>query len=698
VVSVGILRFWTIVRLPFGRTLAIFLLLFCQTGLILALEWGGYANTYGVDTRTDSTRISSIDQQYSFTVTSSVAPALDYYGSLRYRHTQTRQTGEPTPWTVEVAPSVGMVWTSSFFRLRGAYEFRDNRNRGGLANMTSRSASADWQSAWDDFPSVRVSYRHDQNNNDLDLLGIDTRQNNLSGMIDYRVNTTRLGYEFQDAVTTNTGSGFEQRSRSHSGRFENGLSLFNRIVSVQSAYQVVARNERTTTAPGQTILITLPAAQGLYLASPSPDFNHLENLAALIDGNLTAPASELMNLSGQDVHNIGLDFGAPVDLDRLYLYTDTLAAPDLLWAVYAGADNQNWSLVQSARIVTFNQFYLRYEIEFPRQTTRYIKLVSQPAPRVESVHVTELRALIASEETVKPGWAADHRATLRVGIRPKNWISASVDANYLRVDARTTALKREQDGVSASLALTPTRLLGFSAQYQLGRTSYSGQSSNQTDTDLMGASLTSQWLGSLRSAVSGSRRREISHGQTTRQLDALSLRLETRILPTINGSTELGISKDHLLTSNTRSESRYLTQSLYMRATSRMQLTGSYYVYGLSSGAGPSSRQSLNLTASYRLTSTMNLQGSGSSQWEPGRHSLDWNGGVSWSALPKLFLSANAQRTVPWENDGSLLLNTQAAYQFSARADINASYSFTHSYRTSSENQTSLRLGINLAI
>jgi hypothetical protein len=678
---------------------AIFLLLFCPTGLILAVQWGGNAGSYLVSTQTDSTRTALIDQQYSLNLTASLLPAVDYYGALRFRHTQTRQSGRPTPWSTELAPSIGALWSSSFFRLRGGYEVRDLRNRDKSGNLTSHSLNTDLQSVWKDLPALRLSYREDQNNNDLDLLGLDTRQTNFAGQLDYQLKSTRINYEYRSANTVSRGSGFEQNSTSHTARVENGLNLLRRAVDLRTSYQVTARSEKTTLTAGQTILVALPAAQGLYLADPSPDFNHLESAEALIDGNLSVAASALMDLSGQSVQNFGLDFGAPIAVDHLFLYTDTLANPDLGWAVYLGADNQNWTLAQSARVFSFNQFFYRYEIDFPRQTARYIKIVCQAEPRPQPVHVTELRAFTTQPDDNKPDRTTDHRATARLGIRPLSWVTAAVDGTLLRVDAGSTQLRREQDGVTSSLTLSPSRLVSLSGQYQFGRTAYPGQSNSHTDTDLTGVSLISQWMASLRSTLSASRRREVVSGQTIRRLDAVSARLDTRLLPAVNGSTDLGFSRDHQYLTDNQTDSRYVTQSLNVRPTPRSLITAGYYYYRYTSrrGLGPSSRETVNLSASYRLTSAVSVQGALAALNEPGRRALDWNAGMGWMMTPKLFVNSTVQRIVPAENRGTVTWNSQATFQWSARVDLNASYSYLYSYRTSIENQTLLHVGMNLA-
>jgi len=53
-------------------------------------------------------------------------------------------------------------------------------------------------------------------------------------------------------------------------------------------------------------------------------------------------------------------------------------ASTFLWEVYTSTDNLNWTLLQAGTPAPFGPFLNRFEITFPKVTTRYIKVVTRP--------------------------------------------------------------------------------------------------------------------------------------------------------------------------------------------------------------------------------------------------------------------------------------------------------------------------------
>lgn len=661
------------------------------------MEWGGSLNQAAVQTQTDTARALSLDQQYSAYFTDLLVPSVQYYAGLRYRHLQSHPEGLPVSWQTELNPDLNAVWTAPFFNLRAAYGYRDIRSRDGQANTIGRSASGDFQTNWRSLPRVELHYGYDQNVNDLDLIGLDTRQTSLSAALDYQWKTAHARYEYGENDARNRTTGVEQHARYHTGRMESSVGLFDRAVTLRSSYRLTARRDREQRTAGQEILVALNPLAGLFSVDPTPDYDALELFPGLVDGNLDSAASRQMNLSASTVQNFGLDFGAPTELDRVYLYTDTLANASLLWAVYTSDDNLTWTLVQDNQTFPFQVFFRRFEIQFPVQTTRYIKVVCQPIPAETEVLVTELRAIITRQEQVEAAWSTNHQASVNLGIQPLSWLSGSFEGSLNRQEKTPTEQAREQDGLMGSLRIAPSRLLGISAQYHFGRTGYPGQSLNRTDNDMLGVSATSQWLPGLRTTFAVTRRREFVQDRQDRRLDGLNARLESRFLPRLGGTTEAGWSVDHRFVASDQFETRFAGQTLDAEPTAQSQISASYRFYDLDSrrALGPKFRESVGLSLGYRVTTSLYTRASLTGSRETGRTYTNWDGVVSWSLTPRLDLSGSVERVLQ-DRNSTTLYNSQIAYRWSRRGDVSANLSKLRYDDAPRNNVTTLRLSFSL--
>lgn len=574
----------------------------------------------------------------------------------------------------------------------------DSEDQSGAQNISTRSANAELQTNWPDLPRMFVRYGYNENINNLDLLGTGTRQSRIGAGLDYAWRTFGVHYDYEDRLTRNQGSGLELYARQHIGRVDQSVSLFRRNISLSTSYQVLARAEREVQPLTGDLLIPVGAVAGLYAIDPSPDFDALTSLSGLIDGNLDSAASRLLDLSGAEVLNVGLDFGTPVRISNLYLNTDSLAPPQLRWAIYASRDNLTWELLRGPAAYPFNIVFERYEIAFDPVSTRYIKLVLEPLPQERSVFVTELRAFVVRDGDAGEQWRTDHQASATFAVRPARWISASVDGNFFKNDPGATILGREQSGLVTGLRLAPHSLSEWSAQYLYNRTNYDEPTSDRTENDQVNITLRSRWSATLHSTASATRQREYLAGRHIRRMDGALLRLDARILPDLRGTTTVGATEDHRFEAVDLYKTRYIDQSVDARPTPRSQVSGSYRITTLDSERGnvPGFRESFSVAAGYFFTSLLQTRANAVFNNEGGRRYFTWDGVLSWSATPKLTLSGSVNRIDPTANAGSTLLSAQAYFLWSARADVNVSYSVYSAQAGPQENYSSIRFGFNL--
>jgi hypothetical protein len=665
-----------------------------------ALDWGAnLSETYGL-TKTDTVRTGVFDQQYRLYANGQLLPDFDYFAGVNYRRLTSSTGDSGSSWQTELLPSVSAVWSPPMIKLRSDLTFRDNRDEANINRLKGHSIGFLAQSIWNSLPRLTGRYLLDENVNDLVLLGLDTRQRTLSGTAEYTFSTTSLRYEYADSRTENRTVGLEQTSVRHAGHLDNSFSAFDHLLSVQSSYDITVKSDRETQAGADGVLIPLSPLSGMWAVNPNPELGALDLWAGLIDGNLDSAASRQMNLSGSDVQNFGMDFGSAMTVDHIFLYTDSLANPDLRWAVYSSSDNNVWTQTQGYRTYPFSVVFRRYEIAILPQTARYIKLVLEPQPATSPVYVTEIRGLLTRSANTNPGWATDHEAAVHAGIRPSKWIAGALDGTLIRHGASLNSVERQQLGMMGSLHLSPTKFANMSGQYQLNRTEYPDAAGGQTDTELLGFTMISNWLESVRSTVALNRQREITAQSLTRRLNGGSVRLDLKFIPGLEGATEGGLTEDHRILAGDLFKTRYIGQTLQAQPTNRIQISADYRFYWLHSEQGwtPPYRENVTLQANWRLTGTLQFLGNASQFREPGSTYATWESILSWNPTEKLVLSGSADRTLPDQGGSTLLLSAQGLFRWSTRSDVSVTYSYLDSQQAAQANSSNLRLAFTLRI
>jgi hypothetical protein len=665
-----------------------------------ALEWGGMINTAYSTTHSDTAHTTTIDQQYSMNTRGDLFPTFHYYAALQFRRLQIAQRDTAKNWLTELNPTASGVWTLPLFRLSSDYSYRDNHDRNQTEALIGRSAGISLQSTWQTLPMLQGYYNWNQNINDLDLLGKDTRQQTIGATASYSAKASTVRYDFNDNRTHSPVTGLSQSAQHHTASFDNSLRLLHQALTIQSSYRVTARLDNEHQAGTDGVLLALSPLTGLYAADPDPEFGSLETLNALVDGNLDSVASRRINLSSGEVHNIGLDLGSAADFDRLFLYTDTLASPTVRWAIYTSLDNQSWIRVRDYQNDAYSEVFHRYEISFDRLTSRYVKLVMEPQPAERPVFVTELRALIVRAAVSEAGWDSDHQASVQTRFHPANWLFMSLEGSLSRVGAGPTTLGRNQEGTRASLRVQPTPLFELSAQYQLNQTTYTGGANPRTTSELTGASARSRWLPSLETVFSATLQQEYLAGTQNRRLLSGSAQLRADLLPDLNTITESGLSQDERFGTSSHLRSRYISETMTARPLEILQLAADYRLsrFDAVGRYAPSSRQSLNLHGTLRLTSTITAQGEASQSSEAERMYNSWDALLGWLPTPKLSLSASANRELPDQTAHTTLLTLQGLFRATPRMDFSGSYSYFDSGESATHNYSSLRFGFNLSL
>jgi hypothetical protein len=660
-------------------------------------DWGGYVNSSAVSNRMDTTTTQSVDQQYQFYFDGTLLPTLSYSVTTRFRHAQ---SNNPYIWHREFEPSLTATWTTPLLRVSGNGYYRENRDRYSPGSLIGRSIDVSAQTAMREVPQFFGQLLFERNVNNLDLLGLDTRLRNVTAGADYRYRMLHLRYDFSDALTTNEQTRLDVSSQQHTGRGEFGLHLFQRALSVQSAYQITASHQIERQRGTGAILLPLAVVAGLYAADPTPDFGTLDSKPSLVDDDVTTSAGLDFDLSSNVYHNFGLDFGTAVRVDHLYLYTDTLANPNLPWAVFVSSDNQTWTRIAADAaypfVVAFSQY--RYEIAFAAQTTRYIKIVLQPQPQTGAVHVTELRAYVTQSEQVEDVRPVDQRGSLDIRMQPGKWLSIGLTGWLQETGRSQFQQERQQQNGSATVSMPFHRLFNLSGLYQTSRVTFAGMSPPRTQSEQFSSTWNAQWLSTLTTRASASRTREVVGELIVRRLDGVSLQMMALIFPQLRSVSEISQTEDHRFGVADIYRSRAFRQSADARPTPRSVLNAQYRYERFSSlrASLPSQREALELQGGYELTSAISLRGDASWYREGSSRLTSWNGSATWNVLPTLSVSSGYSRSRIPHGGSNDLITADASFRPLPALTVQGGYSRGSYTQDSRLNNTNLRLGINL--
>jgi hypothetical protein len=681
-----------------GKGIVFSAVLGCYCGVAEA-DWGGGISASASDTRIDTTRLTTVDQSYDVFVTGRTLTRLQYLGAFRYRWLESGEFKGARSAQDEIQPSADLTWTSQAVVLRGNYTYREYRDRQQGRTLAGRTAGVFAQTNSVRIPQFTGRYEHTQNVQDLELQGQDTRMRTIGLGTRYSLRRFSASYDYSDNLALNANTGLKRSSVQHNGRFDGSIPLFKQLASVQTSYQIIDRSERERSPSSSATLLSIPAAAGLYAADPSPDFGSMQDMPALIDGDLVIPIGFDINLSGPDVHNFGLDLGAPTTVDRMYLYTDTdsLVNRSLRWAVFTSDDSVAWRLAQGYAPGTFDVFFRRYEIGFPAQTTRFIKLVIQPELQSTAVHPTELRALVTRSDDREPTHSTDHRGGLDVRVAPAKWVHMGAGASILRTEGSFTRLAQEQDGAYSNVRFTPHRWADLSGRASVARTRSPEGNREQLQSEQYNVAWQAQWLATLSTRTTLNRTIERISEIAYRRNDAVNTRAEVQLLPGLAGVSEIGYIENHHLQTGDVVTTRVLGQTLDTQPTltSTLRLEYRYYALDAKISRVPAFRRIVAVHSSYRLTPLIYVGGDATVYDEPGRTSRTADGLLSWTPSMKWAFSGGVTRTDASSQTGSTLLTGQALFRWNFRTDVSLSYSHTSYDDAIQPGISSARLGFN---
>lgn len=411
----------------------------CAEGINLRTEFN-YANSNSTITNKKTGDVTENEsfrfaQQYNLNLSKTIYPYLTLKGGGIFKlesSTATTQDLETEREETTIKPYIELDLRSPLYT--AGIGFRKTEIEKEITGVpTARNfkealnAALGWKPVG--FPHFRLFYTWTHTYNDFEtvdsinkLITIKTRYTTLK---DFPIN-----YTYTRNETENRISSFKTLIQAHNGDINYSYSFFNRRLSMDTGYRI---RYSTTELPegGVSEASPLLRSAGLFSLDDTPqDGPALTTVTALIDGNLTTSSGIDIGWAGAGgaYRNIGLDFGFPVSVNKIYIWTDrslsSTAASSFSWSVYTSPDNTDtstWTLHTTVSPASFGIFQTRFEISFPAVETQFIKVVTSPLsaafsgdPDVQNIYVTEMEALttISTQDATIITTKVDHNYNL----------------------------------------------------------------------------------------------------------------------------------------------------------------------------------------------------------------------------------------------------------------------------------------------
>ena len=486
------IRLWPIIT--------VFSVLPARYALAQGLSYNGEISFSAADSetqlRTTGQRVKSdsytIEQRHNLNLTKIIYPYLTFNTGMYFDSINSTTKSEGAKSELEdrtLRPFVGLNLTNPLYQ--GGLTYRrieTNQVSPQAPNRESFQDELDATLGWTprELPQVSLHYNYRHFNDHPETFDtIDKLLQVLSSYTPWR--ELRLDYNYTRADREDRVGNFNTLEQTHFARINYAQGFWDGRLAVNGGYNIWYDTLEFPGGGGGSAEVSVQRTQGLFSLDNTPqDGPALAVNDALIDGNLTASAGINLGLNGDQttLANIGLDFGVAVDVDQIRLWVDrtlpTGISDSFSWSVYTSPDNTNlstWTLVATVFPADFGAFENRFEINFAKVNTRFIKVVTAAlSPLVPGsnnfpdIFVTEMQAFV----TVSQGafqnktTTTDQNANLGLRARITEDTTVGYNVNYI---------SREQDPLNTkSTQLENTLFLNhiinriFSAGARFART------------------------------------------------------------------------------------------------------------------------------------------------------------------------------------------------------------------------------------
>ena len=598
--------------------------------------------------------------------------------SLSYYNFGLSQNIGVNNWRKEFSPSGELSWRHPYFGMGMMAQRRTSSSNDLATSLVTDYYSVNFRSRWAKYPYVNLQVQQGNAFSKPNRGERDTRDQAIVAGVGYSTRNSNLSYGLTRRDMENRTDRREQIDYQHSLRLSHAQFLHGQAVRISASYNLDYRTQSDITPASSNVPREIPLSVGLYANDATPDLGSLDTIPALVDSSLLLPTSPPINIGNGNVNwNLGVDFGFTRSVNKIYVYTDRLSGSSVRWQAYKSEDNVVWTPIPSTTSL-YNVGFSRYEVSFPSTTTRYVKVVNTGLNEIAEVFVTEIQALIdiGNQSEIKRQQTV-HLATLSNTFRLSSKVTSGADIFLRRESGSSLAALRNETMYNVNTRYEISKTMATGIRGELGFIDYKRPS---TDIDkLVSVSYDFQYkpLPTLAFLLSLLSRHNYIKSMKAQEINNASVRATGDPLERLHASTELGWSQNDL----------HQLNLIYDTWTYRLAINGGVirsldaainYFYQRTEEAGSAKSRSKNQYAadlSWRVSRNIVLQGNVNLTQDFQNRYLTQDYSVSWSASPKLNVSAAAYLTQLQDNSHSNRYNVQLQYSLTARSVIMASYS-----------------------
>jgi hypothetical protein len=408
----------------------------------------------GIET---SNEFSLFNQRYNFDLSKTVFPYVTLQGGTLYEIENSKSTVEETETEFEeklLRPFVALNLNNPIYR--AGLTYRKTQIETEISDIPD---TQDFREEFDAVLNVRQNKIPDFNIRYLQTHTYDDPEtiDDLDKLWTFETAYTawkklRTDYLYSRIESEDRIRDSDTLQQTHSGRIEYTDNFFDNRLSLNTSYNIrYNKLEFPTIGDVESKIVSVA---GVASIDDTPDDGPALSLNnGLIDGNFSVSTGIDIGLGGDEttLTNIGLDFGFPVNVDRIEIWVDRslslTVSSSFSWSVYTSPDNTDtstWTLLTTVFPASFGIFENRFEIFIPQVTTRFIKVVTRPlspvipdAANFPNIFITEMEAFttLAGETARNKETTVDHNYFLNLRGKVSAKTRVGYDLNY-RVQKR----------------------------------------------------------------------------------------------------------------------------------------------------------------------------------------------------------------------------------------------------------------------
>jgi hypothetical protein len=648
-----------------------------------------------VQTELNGDKQETLRQEYTASWYRNLTSTVIVRGAFRYYDFDLSQDRSSNVWQKEYQPSGELVLNHNDFVFNSGARRRVATSTNISTNQTSDNLTFSLKSKSLRFPLVTLRYDWDHIFT-TDVDSRDTRDRRFQAGADYTAGNHNLSYNYTRRFNENIISDRATTQNLHLFRWtQMSRLLADRRLQLGSSYTFSWRSDTDETPVTGQALQYIGGATALYSLDQNPDYDALDTVVTLMDGNTVNPTLPNINIGGATGNqNIGVDFGFDRSVSAMYLYTDRASGQQLQWQVYVSDDNLTWQLYSGAPTVAFNIGLNRYEIGFATVVTRYVKVVNSGFNDIATVYVTEIQALAETDSTAKSTQrATTHLADVNASYKFSEAVKSYADISYQREPSPILGGHRDDLFYALATRYRQSPILSHNFKWQQG---FQFLGSGLDDLTNRTASYTLLYtpLQTLDFSLSAYNRNGYIGGVRSTENTSVLVQTHGSPVPRLNMSTEVSFSRIEQSLISATTDTWASRVSMDGRVFRYLDATASY-AYQTSYARQSENRRTrhrFGAGLNYRLSQTIFIRGNLDLIGEEVTYiSHDYL--MSWNMTPRLTTGLTARLTDDGNGQRTTRYSSHLNYQVSSRSSIYFSFTQNDFTQAGGTETTSLQAG-----